>query len=57
MGRWVKTRLSEETYRRVLEYAEKRDISVYRAVRELIEAGLKKNLTLEKLVSDNDLRV
>ena len=41
--RLVATRLSDDEYRRVIEYAKRRRLSVYEAIRELILLGLSKH--------------
>ena len=52
MGRWVKTMVSEETYTRIEEYARRHGLSVYAAVRRLIEEGLAGSLDLLRLAED-----
>lgn len=53
-GRMVKTRLNEIVYNRVSEYAEKNGISIYEALRRLIEKGLDHEDRIYKLLNDDD---
>jgi len=51
-SKWVKTKVSLETYGRIEEYAKRHGLSIYAAVRELIEAGLQGSLDLLRLAED-----
>lgn len=53
-GKMVKTRLPENLYRKVLEYADRNGVSVYEAVRRLVESGLKHEDRIYRLVNDDD---
>ncbi|MCD6095270.1 MAG: hypothetical protein J7J99_01735 [Thermoprotei archaeon] len=45
----VATKLSPEEYKRVVEYARRRKVSTYQAVRELIKLGLLRECFIHEL--------
>ncbi|RLE91589.1 MAG: hypothetical protein DRN04_12425 [Thermoprotei archaeon] len=49
----VKTRLPESLYRRVEDYAARNGLSVYSAVRKLIEEGLERAGGVYRLLQDD----
>ena len=46
----VFTRLNDEEYEKVVDYARKRKLSIYEAVRELIMLGISEHIFKEKLL-------
>lgn len=51
-SRWIKTKVSLETYEKLQEYAKRHGLSIYAAARRLIEEALKGSYDLMRLVED-----
>jgi len=49
----VKTRLPEGLYKQVKDYAERSGMSVYEALRKLVEKGLRQESGLYRLLQDD----
>lgn len=52
--KWIRTRVSEEVYDRILDYASRNGISKYEAVRKLIMNGLKFEDDIYRLLKDDE---
>ena len=55
--KWIKTRVDEELYNRIVEYARRNNISPYEATRRLIRKGLEHEAGLYRLLNDDSFLI
>jgi len=54
MARWVKTKLDDQAFSILADYAKRNGLSIYAATRKLIESGLKYEQGVSRLLNDDE---